>query len=189
MDREITVNLTPRLIRWTLFYQLRPLIAIFIIVTLGLSFDSFTAFSQKGILSMDAWIHFLPVLLIPAFFVFAFYSAYSKNLAQVRKMKTPTVKYRITDESFYVESDLTQGKTAWVAYKELRKNAKLWQVVVQGGSAHILPVELLDEELKSFLSAKLPKPSRTWKRSSFTIFAIWLLLLVVVYFFFRQGRH
>ncbi len=188
MDREITVSLTPRLLRWTLFYQFRQIIFIFGIIFFILIIYIFNFISRGGVLIPETCISYSPILIGPLLIGFLLFSSYSKNLAQIQKMKSPSIKYRMTDEWLYVQSELGSGQNAWAAYKEIRKNAKLWRVVAQSGVSYIIPVELLDEELKTFLSAKLPKSPRDSNRL-FKTLAFWLLASVVVMYFLRQSHH
>jgi hypothetical protein len=187
MDRELTVNLTPRIIRWTIFYQLRPLLLIFGIMGLVVIWNFYMVFSHGSPMASELLTQFLPYLLFPVFFGVIIYSSYRKNLALIAKMKTANIKYRITDDWLYVESDLGTGQNSWLLYKGLWKNAKVWRVVLNSGGAHVFPVEQLDEELKIFLSAKLPNKGRgaNW---FFRVLAGWLLVLIIILYFLKLFR-
>jgi hypothetical protein len=148
----------------------------------------FSIISQGNYQTMDVLLNFLPFLLVPVFFGAIFYSAYSKNMAMIRKMKTPDVKYRITDDWLYIDSDLSSGKNSWAVYKGLRKNAKIWRAITQAGASQILPVEQLDEELKAFLSEKLLKPPRTLY-GYLRILVFCLFVFVVLMYLFVHGHH
>lgn len=188
MDKEITVTLTPKLIRLTLFYQFRQNIIFIGFIILVLASTQFLAISHGSFQPMAVLLNFLPFLFILFFLGVIFYSAYSKNIAMIRKMKSPDVKFRITDDWLYVDSDLTSGKNSWAVYKGLQKNKKIWRVITQTGASHVFPVEQMDEELKAFLSKKLPKPPRTLY-GYFKILIFGLLVFVVLMYFLVHGHH
>ena len=188
MDRQINVTLTPGLIRWTLYYQLQFLIILFGFGFLLVAYNLYHFISRGGVVGTEMLLSFLPYLAVPLFFGILLYSAYSKNIALIKKMKTPVVKYRITDEWLHVESDLASGQNSWVVFRGLQKNAKLWRLITQSGAAFIFPVELLDEELKAFLSAKVPKSSRPLNRVLVFV-AFWALLTFFFFWFFKSMRH
>jgi hypothetical protein len=160
MDREITVTLTPRLVRWTLIYQFQPLLLIFGFVFLALACNIYLFISRGGHLTPTTGVAYLASLCIPLFLCMRVYSAYSKSMAQMNKMKSPIMKYRFKDEGLYLQSEMGSGKTRWADFKGLRKNPKLWRVIAPNGTTISLPVEVLDEELKGFLSAKLPSKTK-----------------------------
>ncbi len=188
LDREITVTLTPKIIRLTIYYQFLKYIYFIGFAFLALTCAEFFIVSQGHFQTMDVLLNFLPFLVVPVFFGFVFYSAYSKNMAMIRKMKTPDIKFRITDDWLYIDSDLTSGKNSWAIYKGLQKNKKIWRVITQTGASHVFPVEQLDEEMKSFLSKKLPKPPRTLY-GYFKILIFWLFVFVVLMYFLVHGHH
>jgi hypothetical protein len=160
MDREITVTLTPRLVRWTLAYQFQPLFFIFGFVFLALAFNLYLFISRGGVFTLTTGPAYTTSIFIPLVFSARLYSAYSKSMDQVNKLKSPLMKYRFMEEGLYIRSELGSVKTSWAHFKGLRKNAKLWRVIAPTGSTISLPVELLDEELKIFLSAKLPSQTK-----------------------------
>jgi hypothetical protein len=160
MDREITVTLTPQLVRWTLIYQFQPLLFIFGFVFLALACNIYLFISRGGHLTPTTGFAYLASLFIPLFLCRRLYSAYSKSMAQMNQMKSPIMQYRLTDEGLYLRSELGSGKTRWADFRGLRKNPKLWRVIAPSGATISLPVELLDEELKAFLSAKVPSKTK-----------------------------
>lgn len=185
MDREITVPLTPRLVRWTFFYQLRPVLFICFIWVVG-SLWNIVFLLLHGIqLTWQEFTSLAPYLLIAFWFLWMLYASYKKNLAQIGKMKNPIVHYRLTDEYLYVQNDLSSGQTVWGAFKGLNKKPKIWFVMTDQGASHIFPVELLDDELKAFLETKLPKFKGN-RRLSMLVF--WILLAVLILYFLHQMR-
>jgi hypothetical protein len=156
MDREITVAMTPQLLMLTIFYQSRVILLIcafsffWVFINLGL----FVA--HGGVLTAAAFISDLPPAIIFLVVCFILYSSYSKSLAQIQKMKNPEIKYRFTDDSVYIESDLASAPHAWDAFKGLKKHPRLWRLITKANTSFALPVELLDRDLKTFLSSKFP---------------------------------
>ena len=135
---------------------------------------------------LSSVIYLSPVLML-LFLLFVLYSAYSRSTAMVRKMKSPHMKYRITDKWFYVESELSSGKNSWSVFKGLQKNARLWLIVIHSGAAFVIPAEFLDEKLKTFLSSKLPTKPVNYLTKTFKIVALWLLAVIVVLYWIRRG--
>jgi len=88
---------------------------------------------------------------------FILYSSYSKSLAQIQKMKIPEIKYRFTDDSVDIDSDLASTRHSWDAFKSLKKHPRLWRLVTKANTSFALPVELLDRPLKEFLTSKFSK--------------------------------
>jgi hypothetical protein len=117
------------------------------------------------------------------------YYSYRHSLAQVRKMKTPVIHYRVTDEFLYVQSDLASGQNSWAIFKGLQKHAKLWRIITQQGASMILPVENLDDALKSFLSAKLSSVDKPFGSRFFVILGFWFLVFIVIMYFFKSKHH
>jgi|GEM_PF-3556171 len=188
MDREISVNLTPLLVRWTIYYQLRPLFLFLSAMFLLIAWNIWMVLSHGGVWSTEAWLSILPYFLIPVFLTVLLYRGYTKNLALIRKMKTPVMKYRFTDEWLYVESDLTTGKNAWSLYRGLLKHKKIWRLLTHPGAAHVFPTELLDSELKAFLTSKVPKAERFGRRF-LRLLTIWLVAFAVILYLLRNWHH
>jgi len=186
MDREINVEMTPRVVRWALFYRLRIVFFIMAIMLLALAWSSIIQARYGISWEWDGYI--VPILFI-LFFAWTIFSSYRNTMSQIRKMKTPVIHYRFTDEFLYVNSDLASGQNSWAVFKGLRRNAKIWKIVTMAGVALILPVEQLDDELKAFLTAKLPSLTKPiWKRP-FTIIATVLLLLIFLMYFLQYFRR
>lgn len=189
MDREITVTLTPKLMRWTLYYQFRPLILIIIFVFLALISNVYLFVSRGGLFTWKVWLAYMPAVIIPLFLCSLIYSAYSKSLAQIKKVKSPLMKYRMTDDFMQVQSELGSAKNPWEAFKGLRKNGKLWRVIAPTGATISIPVEFLDDKAKDFLSSKLSsKTVRPGSRFPL-IFGFLLLLLIILIYFFKLNPH
>jgi hypothetical protein len=159
MDREIIVSLTPKIIRKSFFYQFRGNLFIAGIILL---FILSVIVHLKSIGSNINWGNYSILAVFSILICAVPYRVYRRFMNQIRKMNSPLVRYRITDDRFYVESDLASGQNSWAVFKDLQKYPKIWLLVTQGGSSFILPAELLDEELKQFLSDKvLSKSSRS----------------------------
>jgi hypothetical protein len=110
-------------------------------------------------------------------------------MAQLKRMKSPILKYRITDDGIYLRSELGSGKTPWSVFKGLRKNKKIWRVIAPSKSTISLPVELLDEELKAFLSSQLPSKTRgAWNWFSILLGLLLLILIFFLYFIKQPPR-
>jgi membrane protein implicated in regulation of membrane protease activity len=184
MDLKMTVTLTPRVLRWAIFYQLRHLIILIGSITLALI--GAVAFMARRGADLPTTAYALPIFLLFLLF-FAFYSSYSRSMAVVRKMKSPRMKYRITDKYFYVETDLSSGKNSWSVFKGLQKNGRLWLVVIHSGAAFLIPTEFLDEKLKAFLSSKLPSTPVSYLIHTFKWLAFYLLAVIVIVFFVKRG--
>ena len=184
MDREITVTLSPRVLRWAVFYQLRSLIILF--GSIALALIGAAAFMGQHEADPPNTVYVLPVFML-FFLLFVFYLTYSRSMAIVRKLGNPDRKYRITDEYLYVESDLSSGKSSWTIFKGLKKNAKLWRVVIPSGAVFVIPAECLDEELKAFLSAKLPSKPFEYLNSTFMSLVFYLILVFLLMYWLRRG--
>jgi hypothetical protein len=183
MDREITVNLTPKLMRWTLYYQFRPLIFIIVFVFLALISNVYLFVSRGGVFTWKTCLAYMPALFIFLFICSLLYSAYSKSLAQIKKLKSPVMKYRMMDDGLVVQSELGSGKNLWAAFKGLRKNGKLWRVIAPTGATISIPVEYLDDKAKDFLSSKLSSTTAR-PRSRFPLILGFLLLLFIILMYF-----
>lgn len=185
MGREFTVALTLSLIRLTIYYQLRKLLLLSGFILLIWPCVLYFVITHNGINNLGFWTtyfsFFIP-LFFPIFFGYVFYTTYSKSMSTIRKMKMPVMKFRFTDDWLYVESDLTSGQNAWALYKGIRKYKKLWLLITPSGASHAFPVELLDGELKAFLSSKLPKLTLTWMGYLKWIAFLLMVFLVFCYF-------
>jgi hypothetical protein len=157
VDREVTVTLTPQLLRLTLFYQARAALWFLLLAFLWILANLGIYLAYGGVLTGAAYFSVLPVALILIFLCLRFYGSYARGLAQIQKMKNPEMKYRFTDDWLYVDSELGSSKNSWQAVKGLRKNTKLWRLVSQSNASFALPVEQLDEDLKTFLTSKFSK--------------------------------
>jgi hypothetical protein len=157
MDREVTVNLTPQLLRLTIFYQARAILWFLLLAFLWVVANLGIFLSYGGVLTGAAYFSVLTVAIILAFIALKFYGSYAKGLSQIQKMKNPEMKYRFTDDWLYVDSELGSSKNSWPTVKGLRKNPKLWRLISQSNTSFSIPVEQLDGELKAFLTAKFLK--------------------------------
>ena len=189
MDREISVTLTPKLVRWTLYYQFRPLIFIFIFVFLALISNVYIFISQGGVFTWKTCLAYMPAIVIPLFLCSLLYSAYSKSLAQIKKLRSPVMKYRMTDDFMQVQSEVGSAKNPWSVFKGLRKNGKLWRVISPTGATISIPTDFLDEKAKDFLSSKLSsKTARVWSRFPL-ILGFLILLFIILMYFFKLSPH
>jgi hypothetical protein len=189
MDREITVTLTPRLVRWTLYYQFRPLIFIFIFIFLALISNVYIFISRGGLFTWKTCLAYMPAVLIPLFLCTLLYSAYSKSLAQIKKLKSPVMKYRITDDFMQVQSELGSVKNPWSVYKGLRKNEKLWRVISPTGATISLPADILDDKMNALLSTKLSSKAAGAGSRFPLILGVLLLLFIILMYFFKLSPH
>ena len=186
MNREIKVAMTPRLILWAVFYQLRPLLVILTLVLMALSWES--AFQiHKG--AAWTWQLFITPVFLIFFFAWLAFLSYRNTMVQIRKLKTPVIQFRFTDDFLYVKTDLSSGENSWAVFKGLQKHAKVWRIVLQSGTALILPAEGLDDELKAFLSGKLPSLKRAFWKGRMTLVAIWLVIFVLAMYFLKHFHH
>lgn len=186
MNREVKVAMTSRLVLWAVFYQLRPLLVILILVMLALSGESILQIERGAPLS---WQFFITPAFLIFFFAWLIFLSYRNTMAQIRKLKTPVIQFRFTDEFLYVKTDLSSGENAWALFKGLQKHAKVWRIVLQSGTALILPAEGLDDELKAFLSGKLPSLKRAFWKGRMTLVAIWLVIFVLAMYFLKHFHH
>ncbi len=189
MDREITVTLTPRLVKWTLYYQFRPLIFIVIFVFLALISNIYIFISRGGVPDWKTYLSYLPAVAIPLFLCFLLYSAYSKSLTQIKKLKSPVMKYRMTDEGLVIQSELGSVKNPWAIFKGLRKNGKLWRIISPTGATISIPVDFLDEKAKAFLSSKLSSITVPFWNRFPVILGFLLLVLIILMYFFKPHPH
>jgi hypothetical protein len=183
MNRELNINLTPGLVRKSIFYQFRNLLIalVFLIISISIS----VVFQISHAKQID-WINLLiPILPVFALLVILPIMAYQKTMNQIRKMNSSVVNYRITDDWLYVQSELASGQNSWEVFKKIRKYPKIWHLVLQSGGVLIFPVEQLDEELKRFLLEKLPSES-AFSNQTFKVLVGWLMAFVIVMYFARQ---
>ncbi len=188
MDRDINVTLTPRLIRWEVYYQLKPILLVWGVVLFLLGWNGLSTLAHRSHADLPIYITLGPFLLFGVFIGFIVVSAYQKNMAMIRKMKSPTVKYNLTDLWLYQESELSTGKTAWTAFKHLKKDGKIWRIVAQSGTSLVLPVEALDGELKEFLSSKLPT-APGFQAGPMTLIALLMVIAVMVAYLYQRYFH
>lgn len=185
MDRKIDVEMTSRLILWSIFYQMRFFLIIPSVMILVLIWSLVTQ-ARLGV--PFGWDFLITPLIFIGLFFWAPVSAYRRTMSQIKKMKTPVMHYHFTDESLNIDTDLSSGRNKWEVFKGLRKHGKIWSIVTQSGLSFTLPVEQLDGELRDFLASKLISLTKSfWKRTATSIF-IWLLLSVIV-FYFMLHRH
>ena len=190
MDRSIDVEMTSRLVWRGLFYQLRAVIFVMTLMLLATSWR-IIMFVQHGLPSdiHVSWETFLTPGLLLLFVGWAIFFSYRNTMSQIKKMKIPAIHYRFTDDYLYISSDLASGQNTWAVFKGLQKHSKIWRIVTQSGLSFILPVELLDEELKAFLTTKLHRPTKPiWKRPS-TVIAALLILMILVMFFAQKAQQ
>jgi len=160
MNKTIKVIYTPKLIRQSLLAHATVEIFFVVGVLLIGALQSYVAWEYCGCLS-PSWIFYdLAYLIIPAVFISTYGYAYFKSLKMIRSMKSPVFKYRFTDKWFYVHSDISAGKNAWILFRGIRKGSKIWQILVPDNSSFIVPTEMLDRKTKDFLTAKIPKSYR-----------------------------
>jgi len=186
MDREITVTLTPQLLRLTIFYQARAILLFFLLFFLWILANLVIFWVFGGVLTGAAYFSVLPVALILIFLCLRFYGSYTRSMAQIQKMKNPEMKYRFTDDWLYVDSELSSSKNSWEMVKGLRKNPKLWRLITQSNASLAIPIEQLDEDLKVFLSSKLSKKPG---KNPVLVLVIWLVVFVLVLYISRIVLH
>ena len=183
MDRKIKVELTPDLIRWLLFYQFLPLLALSALLTLfcvgqcGLMLSAGRGWDPRWAVGF-LWPGFFVVFVLGL----AVWS-YFKTLAQIRKMKSSTVRYRVTDRWLYASTPLASGRNDWAVFKGLRRHSRMWRVLTPQNASFIFPAECLDEKLRKFLSDKLPARKRGWRLLRWLG---WAVLGIVVYYFLSR---
>lgn len=188
MDREINVTLTPSLIRWAVYYQLKPILLVWGLILMILGWNSIQSLLHPSNAGLPLNLTLVPLGLFLFFIGFVVITAYQKNMVLIRKMKSPVVKYNLTDLWLYQESELSTGKTAWTAFKHLSKDGKIWRIVSQSGTSLVFPVEALDVELREFLISKLPAAPGLRARPMTLIAAVMLILVMVIYLYQHLSR-
>jgi hypothetical protein len=156
MNREITVTLTPELIKWSFRLRLRS--------------------SFNHVFIQNALIDSVSPLLV-----------YKKNLKRFREIKNPILKYQITDEGINLESEWENNRYSWSVLKKFRKNEKVWGIITPSSLNIILSVELLDDEIKNFLSEKLTPPPPTFAKKLMGI--VFLLAFLMSWIYLRVLLH
>lgn len=171
MDREITVPFTPKLIRMSMFARSKGLFIYCGLLFAVFGLYAFFVLSCYDHVSASWWLSQWVVLCIPGLLFVIYYSAYRKGMAMIKTMKNPEVKYRFTDERLHAESDISTSDNAWSVFESLHKDKRVWQLKMRVNAFLVFPVDQLDDELKDFLSSKVPKPKLTFAKVS--IFFLW----------------
>jgi hypothetical protein len=184
MDKEITVVLTPKLIRMSLYYRLRVaglyFLSIFSIIILFL-ISTAVSYGRPPVLLWFNQCAYL--LLILVFLFFIYFSAYRKGIALIKKMKNPAIKYRFTDERLYSNSDISTSDCAWSLFDSLWKYKKIWQLKLHSNAYLVFPADQLDDEMKALLTAKVPKPKITFRRIFLILFYLFILACLFCSYF------
>lgn len=181
MDREITVALTPRVVGKSAYYQCRNL---FVLSGLLLLLNLYTAYLEYSHTGRIYWrSHWLLFVFVVYAIVLAV-AIYLKTMGRIRETKTQIVRYRIKDDGFYIQTDIASGRNSWDSFKGGRKYRDIWHLVPQSGNVFILPVEQLDEELKTFILNKVPLDGASNK--SLKILVGWFLAFIVVLYLSRR---
>lgn len=157
MSREIIFTYTPTLLRraaWNFslrYFGWGGLIAeavALILFTYFYSTDSGSSFTV-----MFGFLFFFGL----ATFVFGYLAIVRRSMEQYRKMRSPQVTFRFSDETIYTKSDLGVSEMPWGTIDKLWKSSHVWLLMVTKVNYITLPADALDEELKQLISTKLER--------------------------------
>jgi len=158
MDREIPVIYRRDVVQKAIFFFFRPiLINLFIYFLLLVAMLAYFVWTGgwdwlSGVFS--GWA------LIP---LSAFWLQYKAYRAQVEKYGGATRIFHFTDECISWKSENGNFELTWKNVKVFHQLQGLWILGLSLEWYIILPLDLLDEEFKKFLLAKVPvTPPETW---------------------------
>ena len=184
MDREVSVAVTPELVRKSIYRQFGKLFLITGFLALFSLFNDYIEFSHNGRINWGK--HWLILFLVVYTLSFPLV-IYKKTIGRMGKMNSPIAYYRIKDDGFYVQTEFVKGKNPWDSFKCIRQYRELWLLKPKSGSYFILPVEKLDEELKQFILNRVPSENEK-SQITFKILIGWFLAFIVVMFLAQEFK-
>ncbi len=187
MDREISVHLNAGLFRLAFLYRIKSIIIGFAFPILGAAAILLHLITSGPLIPRDYFGKIMPIVLILLWCWFIFYNLYHKNMVMIQKMKEPLIKYRFTDEWFYVNSELGSEQNPWNVIKRIQKDTKLWRLIYGSEKAYVIPTELLDDELKYFLTEKVLKENGGVKGGYMRLAFFLFVFAVCMYLLMRHS--
>jgi YcxB-like protein len=106
-------------------------------------------------LDSKTWITgtFLAISVIACvIFALAFFIYRARSLAVFAQMKSPTAKWRFSEDAFFVESDVGKSEIKWSLVKCLIKSTRAWLLVYKNSTYSVFPLAGVSSEVLAFMS-------------------------------------
>lgn len=158
MNREITVEYTPKFIKSILWILWINSIGISGFTALGIACLVFLP-----IIILSGYVFYLLGITLVGICLFLFLIKRSipqmnNSVAKFNSVGVPTVKFNFTDNGLGVETNASCTEFFWQELKAVNKYPTVWLILFSGMSESlILPTNKLDRELKQFITYKLNK--------------------------------
>jgi Na+/melibiose symporter-like transporter len=181
MNREITVTITPELKKSLSLSGIRITLIIASFLTWVYLTPYIVACYREGSLTWKtcAGVFFVGLIITLIFCALPLYLI-QKRTNVIKKTTSSVIKYRITDDGIQVQSPLEFAQYSWNDLKNYWKGPKVWTAWTRSGAFIVLPIELLDEDLKTFLVPRFSKGSKLnqFENSPLSFMLFWILFLI-----------